>query len=510
METPKEAASASRQAPSSTTFRDAAYYVLGTQLPPVVLLALSLVSRRVLTLEEFGVFNLVRLAASYLTYARLGLEEAAEFEIPRAHGACEGAVAQRMIATLFGVTLVEMAVGALLGTVAIPLVVRAGAPGGISLFLPAVVVLQILSTFYWVLYRSGSHFRAFGRTVAALSFVEVAVTVPLVLVFHLAGLFAGFVISQVLRLVVLHVVATKEQFFVARPTLDLALARRLAKVGLPLLANGLVGQFYATVDLAVVARELGPASLGVYSLGAGFGGRFGELLNGIAVTYKPRFMRSVGRSGSIAVALVETERDLTRALALVYPASAIVAVAGLSWLVRHVLPQYEPHLGTVRVLLLVATFCPVLSFPTYPLVAAGRLGSSMAVYAVVGLLGGATAWFFARSGYGMVPVALTMGVMHYTSFLVFSLLARRVAREPLPLLVLPGMGTLAPIAALMAYAVERLVAPAPGIVLDAGVAASKVLLFALAWLVVLALVLGPGGIRRLLPGRRASPGVVNT
>jgi len=320
-------------------------------------LLLSLVAARLLGPADFGEWVVLALIIQYAGFGSLGVPQGAGREVPKALGAGDDA----------GAAAIEdrAAAGSLVSAVGVAALSFALAPallGGPStlpvttlVLLAVCVFLQQLFLLEQVLYRSRLRFRQ-----ASVQLVAQGLAAPI------AGfglLIAGWGVDGLLaaRAVVLTVAlvaATRTLARVPRPVWDTAVIRRLAKIGLPLVAAGMLLLLLVTIDRWLVAVVLGRTAAGWYGL-------VGTALSGLLVIpllisqqFYPRLARARGGGAPGAEILrLARQQDLLAGV-LTAAGSVVVAVAAIA-LIPVVLPAYVP---AIRPIVTVAAGVAVFAF----------------------------------------------------------------------------------------------------------------------------------------------------
>jgi O-antigen/teichoic acid export membrane protein len=288
----------------------------------------SLAAAAVLAPVAFGSWVLANSLLQYATFASFGAVQGAAREIPRLLGAEDPDGADRVEAAARGAAVATGIAAAAAGVVlAIALI------GDVSPWLLALAVLmQGLAFFQLVVLRGRLRFRA-----AAQQLLAGALVLPLAAAPMLGAGVNGLVAARATAVTVAVWVAARHLPGGWRFNLDVAVVKRLIRVGAPLMIAGVVFTVLLTLDRWLIEALMGRSAVGVYGI---------VIMTANALLVVPTFLaqqvypRLSYRRGAGA-----TARDLLReafrfgAVAAVVTATLGSAVAVLAALL---VPQFLP------------------------------------------------------------------------------------------------------------------------------------------------------------------------
>lgn len=333
--------------------------------------------------SQFGFVAAFLTFLTYSAYLDLGLFHAVYRELPMLRGAGKTGRITRLVDTAFGGSL-------LLGAVAgVALLVLAGfqaaniAPGPwwIGVGLALAVFAQLLAGVPYNVALGERRFNRLGRALAFAAAVDLAVSV-------LAGLAwgaAGAVLVGSVGLLV--------QFFLVRELItwkprfrwDLAEAKRLAAIGIPIALIWFSNANFIAVDKVVALVGLGKVSLGLYTLATAASSLAMVGPVAVATRFGPRVLERIGES-SAGQAGLEVARTGVHVAAR---ASAIVLAGGLVVIpvvTTALLPEYVPAIRAAQILLaggaILASTFPLTTY----LIGRGMQWRVVRVYAVAAVL----------------------------------------------------------------------------------------------------------------------------
>ena len=260
-----------------------------------------------------------------------------------------------------------------------------------------------------------------------VALANLALQLPLTYWLSLRGLALAYVLASLFHLGYWLLVARDPGATTFRPRWHWPTLRRLLEVGIPMQVAGLVTTLFRSLDQLLLLGRLGPAALGLYSIGTSVNTFVYGIPNAVSVVTFPSFQERYGRHESRA-ALLNLLVTPVRALALVVlPLAVGGAYLALPALVHAVLPQFAGGLRAAQVLLL-GTFALSLNhMPGQFLITVDRQGPGIAVAAASTALLAGGCWLALDRGLGLVGVAAATAVAYAVSSAAMLLLAVTMA-----------------------------------------------------------------------------------
>jgi O-antigen/teichoic acid export membrane protein len=287
----------------------------------------------------------------YGAMLHLGALNGMNREVPAALGRGDPADAEALRRSTIGFMLLSYAVAlAVVLGVLVPLgLLRPTATVGLT---AALLAAQQGFAFAMMHLKARTDFGGAARLQVASALLFAPATV---LGAWLAGL-EGFLAGQVVVYALLCSIAALGTKRLYAPRFDGAGARRLIRIGFPIMLVGLAHALFATVDRWVIQGALGPVALGHYALAIMALGAVGLLPQVVAQQVYPRMSMAWARERSWSALEPLIARQRWTSLAIVLPIIGVLAVAA-PWGIRTFLPAYAPAIPA----LLVSLAIPLVS-----------------------------------------------------------------------------------------------------------------------------------------------------
>lgn len=283
------------------------------------------------------------------------------------------------------------------------------------LVVAAGLILQQLYFFYGVLFRAEKRFFLKSKVEIGLSVINVSLTVTLVILYGLRGLFAGFLLSYFL----VGVFLLRRFTIPLRFSLDRRFIFELIQIGFPNYLIGLVYTLFASVDRLVIVKYLPTEDMGYYAIGLTLLTMIGEAPVVLSQVVGPNLVERYGKSSSPSE-LARYVEIPSMAIAFFFPALLGVALFGYELLVTYFLPKFMPGLRAVEILVLGSYFLGVARGPSSFLFAIRRLGFAVAIYAVCVVVAAALNIGAVKAGLGLAGVAAATGATFAILFILYS------------------------------------------------------------------------------------------
>ncbi len=324
--------------------------LVGATLVGQVLGAITSLALRVLLAPRLiGIWQAVRLAIDYGSFANLGVSKAAAREVAIAKGRGRPANVRCDVETAFSFTAVSTCLYAtaliVAGGVAWSRSTERSAVWAVALCAAAVLcIVQRFITYHITIWRAEQRFGATAR----LGLMEALLTLVLCVLgawcFGLAGLLGGAILVSLI--VVGLVSSLREERTGWR--WDGRRILRLIAIGLPIVAAGVVTTSFRTLDRVVILALLPESEwqLGCYSVALLVSGQLYGLANTLGTALGPRYGEAFGQNPDAKhVARLAARAAELQAAVLSLPCSLAIVLAPplLAWF----LPDYVPGLVAI-------------------------------------------------------------------------------------------------------------------------------------------------------------------
>jgi O-antigen/teichoic acid export membrane protein len=392
--------------------KDTVDYSASTTVSQGLNLGLGLWMAHVLAPAEFGLWNALSLVLVYGAYVDFGIVSAMGRDLPFYYGQNETEQAARLEGAARWATL---AGGVLAAAVIAAVSLRADLSPTMKIglrMMAATLVLQQAYTYHRIVLRGHNKFRELSVQQLLQSLTTVVVAVVGMAAFGLFGRMLAALLAQATVLVY----AVYRDPWQSIPRFSGSLTRRLMLVGLPITLSGFIVSMVTTVDRLMVISFLGSTELGYF----GFALLVTSVVTLVPATASqvlfPRITYQFGQSGSDIGAL--------RTFALTPPvvlASLLPIVIGplyliLPFAVAQFLPEYEPGVTAIRIILIGIFWLATMGLADYFLLTTGKLRQSV-LFAALALCFNVVADYVAlRLGYGIEGVAVTGTLLTYSLY----------------------------------------------------------------------------------------------
>ena len=414
-------------------------------------------------------------------------------QIPLHRGRKDYAGAAALSDTGFSFSLVAMAA---LGTCLASFALAFGA-GWAPELRWGLVLLGVTGPLRWLgdaheaLLHATRSFRAASTAKVLQAAVALTVQSALVAALGFYGMFVGAVLATLASLAYyarLGLTGLRRPAF--RLRIERGRLRELISYGLPIMVFGQLWLLFMGIDNLIIAGYLDIESLGYYALGVSVTGYVMHLPRSIGQALFPRMGELFGATGEVA-SLARYVTDAQRLLAyMLVPAFIGGAFFCIPVLIRHALPEFEPAIGVVHIMVAGSFVMALCNLPIKAMLTAGRRRALIILVAVcLGVNASANYFAVAVLEQGIEGAAVATVISYVVAFLVTSgygltmmLGVRRTVVHIGELLIVFAYVCCA------LWAIETLIGAGAGALLsDAATAVAKLALFALAltpWLVL--------------------------
>ena len=329
----------------------AAFYTTAAIVRNVCTIAAGIVLIRWVPPEDFGVWQTLLLAQTYLAVIRLGVVNGMNRELAFLSGKGETEAGLRTAATAQAYSLACAAVGFALAIGAL-FIFRGKGPSWIS---GITALAVIVPSEYYYGYLEGTFWTSFEFDRLARVFLAGAVlsvaTVPLAYLMGFSGYCLRAAILSAFMMILCHFLRPIR----VRPRFDRDAFRLLLSTGLPLYGQNYLGQIAGSMDRLILLSISNVSTLGLYGPSMTIARALNMLSDSLATYLSPRLAFLYGRDNDKRSLF----RPSVRAMAIAFLGSLPVAVIGwflLPPLVQALFPMYADGIFAMRMGLLAGLF----------------------------------------------------------------------------------------------------------------------------------------------------------
>jgi O-antigen/teichoic acid export membrane protein len=462
---------------------DAAVYTLATYAAQGLLFAGGLVQKGLLGPVGTGFWSLIQTFWVFLTIAPLGTMHGSTRQIPLRRGRGDYTAAAAAAATGSSFSLAAIAIaGGLVAAVALV------AGGGWApelryglVILGVIAPLRLLCDCHEVIFVATKRFDVASLSTLVEALIMVTFGTLMVWLLGFFGLFLAMIAACLGRLVFWWrrgLTGWRRPAFAWR--IERRLVRELLAFGAPIMIQGQIWLLFLTVDNLIVAAFLGVRDLGYYALAVSVTSYILLLPRSIGAALFPRMTERFATAGDIG-SIHHYATDVQRLLAyLLLPLFVAAAFFGVPVLIRQALPEFEPAIGAVQIMVAGSFVVALMNMPTKVLITAGHRWPLVGLMLVCLAINAAANWLaLGPLDRGIEGAAAATSASYVATFVALTAYALGKALRPVD--VARHVGALLivfvyVIAAL--WGIEAVVGPGGGTPsADAGVAAAKLLAF---------------------------------
>lgn len=400
----------------SKFLNDLGWYGGSTLMLQAARFILSLLVARRVGPDVWGIWAILGLVLMYFPNANLGTLNAMNHDLPIFKGRGD----LQRVRQVRGNVLAFMTIGAGIGAVGVTAYALLWSAAALKLGLLLIVPLLVLNQFWlWVQFslKSDNRFVSLGQQQMVFA-VLLLLGLPLALTFGLEG----FIIAQVLATAFALAWGYFTRGFTLEWRLEWPEIVRLMRVGLPILAVGLLYLVLTTMDRWLIAGQLGLKSLGFYAFAMTLTMVVQLAPSMVADQVYTRMLEVWGATGKVAGVRSWMWRQVQLSLGAVL-LTAIGSALILPWLVRTLFPEYIPSLEPFMILLLFPVGLAIMGGPANLL----NTINHQYHYLFVQVLALPVMWLFGslllRFGFAMTGVAWAVVL----TFIVYGLILLGVA-----------------------------------------------------------------------------------
>ena len=334
--------------------RDFSLVTAATLFQALVGFVYSVVIRRYVPPDDYGVYQAANLFGTYLSFVQLGVLNSYSRDYPQYLGERNVAAASR----LRGVALLYLLVLYTLVSVITSLVVLGSLSVGLTdpRLAGSLVLVSLftqLSSIYiltLVTIRSEGRFGVSAGIVALSVTTQAIVGIACTAQFGYWGMFAGLLSGASVALI-----ATRGAFPSTKLGFDFRYVVGMIRSGLPLLVASLVWTVLRTIDQFAIVTFFSVGDLGVYSVAITAFAALAVVPQALAGVMYVKMSSSFGSDKS-RLRLIEGTISQSRVLAAVLAVPAVIAYFALPPLVELVMPEYVEGIAAGQIAVVGVTF----------------------------------------------------------------------------------------------------------------------------------------------------------
>ena len=351
--------------------RDMAGIALSQYLSRFVQMFRGIIAARMLGPATYGSWNALLLLLDYGILTQLGLQQGLDQEVPASLAKGDAVATERLkrggvagMLLLWGVFAAAMIAYVLYKP---RRWVEGWGVAGVLLMVVA-VLLQELIFYHGTLLRSHGRIGAVSITLSVQAIVGGLAGLALLHALGAWGLLVGWLIGQVAALVYIRVQGAAIAPFSLRPNEG---TRQLLHRGFPIFLFLAATTLLKSIDRIMILKFLSVEALGYYSVGLMGMSMLLYLPDSIAYVLYPRLIARYTETSDTVV----TARDMVRSLAVVAWLMPLVIGVAVFWVRESIelfLPQYEPGVRAVSILLFGTLGLALSSIPSFYIMAIHR------------------------------------------------------------------------------------------------------------------------------------------
>ena len=376
----------------------------------------GLVTARFLGPSDYGIWGTLGILLNYSNLAPMGSADAVARQVPFHKARGEEDRAREVVEQSFSFNLYA----SLLATLAILLYAQARRASLEPVFFAGLhvaaagITLQQLYFYYRIVLRAEGRFFFQSKVDILLAMVNVPVTIGLVALWRLKGLYVSYVLVYVWIVgYLVWNVPIRLRF-----RLDLPLLVDLVRIGFPLYLLGLTYTLFMSVDRMIIAKFLTSADMGYYTIAYTIIGTLGEVPMVVAQVMSPNLIGRYSRSATKAEMLPYVEMP-TVAIATFFPPLQVLVLISAEWVMHYILPRFLPGFVPIEILLFGAFFIALTRGPSSFLLAVRKQIVAVGIYAICVLAAFGLNLWFVKIGWGLIGVSVATSATYALLFVLY-------------------------------------------------------------------------------------------
>jgi O-antigen/teichoic acid export membrane protein len=386
-------------------------------LARLMFLIRGLVTARFLGPSDYGVWGALSILLNYSNLTPLGSAEAVGREVPfyAQRGEAERVRETKEQAFSFNIYASLLAV---LAIVIFALARRTSlAPAYFYglLVVAAGITFQQLYFFYGIVLRAEKRFFFKSKVEIVYAAVNVPITIALVVIYGLPGLFASFLIN--IGFIVFYLRSRIPIHF--RFRLKRSYVVELIRIGFPVYLIGLVYTVFLSVDRIVIVKYLTSSDMGYYSIAVALVTVLGEAPIIIAQVMGPSLIERYSSSKSLSEVYPYVQIP-TMAITFCFPVLLVTAIFGIEYLIRYLLPKFLPGFTAIEILVVGSFFMGMTRGASSFLLAIRRQTVAVIIYVICVGVAVVLNVGMVKAGYGLNGIALATSLTYLALFLMYT------------------------------------------------------------------------------------------
>ena len=406
------------------TFRHIKHYVGAVYVAQIFAAARSFINARYLGPSDYGFWGWLVFIISLGYFLHLGAQEMMLKEVPALQAKGQHNKVHRLIQLNFTFFLIMLSVASVL--IAILGFNFAGSVSTVHrvgwIVVGVVMIAEVFYYFEQVVARSMGYFSEIGRTLLVTNVVSLALTCWLVIGHGMSGIYWVALLTPVFGFMYMHR-TTKYPF---KFVWDGAAIKEKIKSGWPIVTLGLFFLAVGWVDRGIIMKFLGVTAHGYYTFGSTIAFMLFLLPKGLADIFEPKlhFHHTEEKPGH---SINKNFLGPVRILAWLMPSFLLVGHVLLPWILKWILPAYQPGLLVMRILIWTSYFVGLMAMAKSSLVALNKQLHAVPIIVVAIVINiGVSLWMVA-GGFGVAGVAVgSMAALGVASLLLTWLIIREL------------------------------------------------------------------------------------
>ncbi|MBL0059837.1 MAG: oligosaccharide flippase family protein [Elusimicrobia bacterium] len=411
-------------------FVNASALIFSSFLVKIVTVGTNFMTRRLLGPQLMGVWSLVQIAAGYMASISAGVQLGAEREIPFYRGKGQPEKEDHVRRLMFTTSLLE---GVGVGGVFLAYLLRhfSEFPKALALgfiYSCSYVVLQRILGCFITAFRTSHDFVFLSKSEVLFACADLLLIVPSCYVWGFRGLLGSFGAGLLFRTAFWAYWVRRHKKFSYSWYWSWGEAIPVVRVGFPILVGSFTWQFLSSADSLVLARTLGVASLGFYSLGSTVARAVSDIPTRLSTVIFPRLVEKYGATEDVSALKSEVVLSLLALFLFLVPVVLAPAYFGSSFIVRRFLPTFSPGIPALKLLIFGSMFLPATQIPAQIFIARNKMwGLALMELGVGGAIAG-SAWLASPWGLSGVAAVTIAGYAAFFSLTFFWVASRMMGR----------------------------------------------------------------------------------
>ncbi len=414
-------------------FKDAGIYTLSSYVGQFFDVINGILVRRFLGPTNMGIWAFLQVIQNYAKHAGLGITTATARDVPYFLGKGDKAQAEKIQNLVFSFTILT-ALMVSIGIVIFAYVnrFRYSEPIYHGLFvIAALILLQRIYSLFVVLLRAYKEFIFAGILNTASSVTGLICTIVLTWKFQLYGYFASMILNYVLMIAIILWRTTYRFSF----HLEWKPLVSLLSLGISMVVSDVLRSVLVSIDRIMIAKFMGFAALGYYSVALMAGNYLYTLPNMLSVIFFPHFQEAYAKRDS-AHDLEKFLRVPTLCFAYLLPFLIGFVWIMSMWIIPILLPQYTSGIPALKYYILGAFFLALTTTYWDFMITIKKHWTLIPLQGFAIAFGFGITWLFIRLDWGIEGVAVADVLTCLVQFLILSFMSLRQIHKPKTMMVL--------------------------------------------------------------------------